>query len=277
MARVFLCYAKEDKNKVDLVYEKLVKIGLNPWMDRPPSPYADRGIKPGLRWDDEIKKAISKADYFLAFLSQSSIAKRGYVQREYKLSLDQMNEIPPEQVYLIPTLLEDCIPPDIQVGSVSFGELQWYSLFEDGIDSLMAIILADYKRRGKYLGAVISTKMAFSTDHYQSGVTLLSYFATVLRQCLPDIETKVSTRQEAQSVTFTVECPAESKSVVENILKEYVEIATGTKNSGIYISDDRHLIQLQEMVKIATSQLDSIKAPLPSYFGKNFTDGLNKK
>jgi len=137
---IFFCYAKEDKEDVDRIYHKFKEVGLNPWMDKPPSPFSFDGIGPGERWETKIKSVIQNADIFLAFLSKKSVSKHGFVQREYRLALDRMNEMPDDDIFLIPVLLEPCQPPNIIVGSESFEKIQWYELYKEGLGSLIEYI-----------------------------------------------------------------------------------------------------------------------------------------
>lgn len=135
--KVFLCYAHEDKPIIDDVYRLLREAGLSPWMDKPPHPHSTEGLQPGELWDRRIREAVKTADYFLAFLSPLSVSKRGFVQREYRLALDRMNEVPAGDVFLIPVLLAECVPPAITVGQVSFTDIQWYELYTRGIHDLI--------------------------------------------------------------------------------------------------------------------------------------------
>jgi len=54
--QIFLCYSSEDKAVIDDIFIKLKDAGLNPWMDKPPSPFGYEGLQPGSFWDTEIKK-----------------------------------------------------------------------------------------------------------------------------------------------------------------------------------------------------------------------------
>ena len=145
--RIFLCYASEDKAFVDESYIRMKDAGLNPWMDKPPAPYQDQGIPPGALWDSEIKKQIRVSAYFLAFLSRTSIEKRGYVQREYRIALDQMSEMPAGQVFLVPVRIEDCEVPDIAVGSISFRDVQWIDAHQGGLLNLINFLKNDNQQR----------------------------------------------------------------------------------------------------------------------------------
>lgn len=136
MSTIFLSYAKEDKAKIEDIYKFLKEAGFSPWMDDPPVPYGSEGIPPGQDWDQFIRAKLKEARVTLAFFSSRSIAKQGYIQREYRLALNVMTEKPSGEVYLIPVLLEDCTPPDIKVDSVSLHQLNWYKLYEKELNCL---------------------------------------------------------------------------------------------------------------------------------------------
>ena len=99
--QIFLCHASEDKAAVETIYDRLKALGYKPWLDK-------RDLLPGQRWRSEIPKAIRASDYILIFLSKTSVAKRGYVQNEFKLALDVLREVPDGTIYAIPVRLDDC-------------------------------------------------------------------------------------------------------------------------------------------------------------------------
>jgi hypothetical protein len=79
--QIFLCHTSEDKAAVLDIYDCLTALGYKPWLDK-------KDLLPGQRWRREIPKAIRASDFILIFLSKTSIAKRGYVQKEFKLALN---------------------------------------------------------------------------------------------------------------------------------------------------------------------------------------------
>ena len=81
---VFLSYAREDRARVEQVYDSLKAEGFNPWLDT-------RDIMPGQEWSQVIGRAIRAADFMLVFLSRRSISKRGYVQREIRAALSMLS------------------------------------------------------------------------------------------------------------------------------------------------------------------------------------------
>ena len=108
---VFLSYAREDKAQVDDIYRQLKAAGLNPWMDKPPAPLEREGIPIGAHWEPYVREKLREAIRVLAFLSHTSVAKTGFVQREYRIALGLMAERPVSQQWLIPIRLDDCRPP----------------------------------------------------------------------------------------------------------------------------------------------------------------------
>ena len=80
--KVFLSYAKEDKDFVLECYEELKRKNFNPWMD-------EHDLLPGQAWDECIKANMQDTDVVLVFMSSDSVSKVGYVQRELKYFVDK--------------------------------------------------------------------------------------------------------------------------------------------------------------------------------------------
>jgi len=122
-ARVFLCYAKTDIVIVSKLYNRLMKKGFFPWMDR-------KSLRVGSEWAHEIEKAIKEADFFIFFNSRNSVGREGPMRREVKVALRVQDEkISP---FFIPARLEDW-PLD-----ASLEHLQYVDLFKpDGFSRLI--------------------------------------------------------------------------------------------------------------------------------------------
>ena len=125
--RIFLAHAGEDKPQVRQLYQQLHEAGYQPWMD-------EVDLIPGQNWRDEIPKAIKGCDIFIACLSSRSVSKQGYVQREFRLALNQLAEVPAGEIYLIPLKLDDCEIPDLRQGEygVNLRDIQWLDYGEAG-------------------------------------------------------------------------------------------------------------------------------------------------
>ena len=102
---VFLCHSSGDKERVRQLYHQLTADGVRCWFD-------EEDLLPGQDWESEISKAIRRCRFVLACISNSSISKTGYVQKELRLALDVAGEQPDGSTFLIPVRLEECEIPD---------------------------------------------------------------------------------------------------------------------------------------------------------------------
>ena len=103
--QVFLCHSSGDKATVRALYQRLKREpGINTWLD-------EESLLPGQDWDAEIRKAVRASDIVVVCLSQGSISKTGYVQKEIGFALDVAEEQPEDKIFLIPLRLEECIVP----------------------------------------------------------------------------------------------------------------------------------------------------------------------
>src|SRR5512141_2031996 len=100
--KVFLCHASGDKPVVRELYKRLIAEGEDAWLDQ-------EKLLPGQDWRLEIPRDVRDADVVVICLSNKSITKEGYVQREIKSALDIAEEKPEGAIFLIPARLEDCI------------------------------------------------------------------------------------------------------------------------------------------------------------------------
>jgi hypothetical protein len=133
---VFVSYAREDETRAREVYKRLLNSGYKPWMDK-------EDLVPGEAWDPAIKRAVRNSDFLVLCLSAKSVAKRGYLQREFKLALDLSQEMLSTDIYLIPVRLDQCQPPD------ELSHLQWVDIFRpDGWNRLLAALETGAKQRG---------------------------------------------------------------------------------------------------------------------------------
>ena len=102
--RVFISYARADLQSALEIYDVLRRGGANPWMDV-------RHLVPGQDWELEIRNAVEEADFFVACLSKKSVSKRGDVQKELKIALSVLDQMPERAVFIIPVRLEECPVP----------------------------------------------------------------------------------------------------------------------------------------------------------------------
>ena len=83
---VFISYAREDQQMAERIFNDLTSVGARPWLDI-------KNLKPGQRWDNEIKRAISGSNYCVVLLSSKSLEKRGFVQKEIRYVLSVLGRV----------------------------------------------------------------------------------------------------------------------------------------------------------------------------------------
>lgn len=103
--KVFLCHASQDKPIVRDLYQRLSAEGwVAPWLD-------EENIIAGQEWEYAIEKAVESADVVIVLLSNVSVNKEGYIQKEIRYALDIALEKPEGTIFIIPLRLDDCVVP----------------------------------------------------------------------------------------------------------------------------------------------------------------------
>jgi hypothetical protein len=142
MPRIFLSYAREDREKVEVIYQRLIVEGFAPWMDV-------KNISAGQAWEAKILEALHNSDFVLVFLSKNSINKKGYIQKELRAALEMLAEFPPDDIFLIPIRLEECDIPS------SLRNVQNLDIFEEGaLNKLIVSLKAGAERKGIDIGLI---------------------------------------------------------------------------------------------------------------------------
>ncbi len=140
--RVFLCHASQDKPAVRELYTALKEEGwIDPWLDK-------AKILPGQDWEMVIEKAVDNSDVVIVCLSNQSVTKEGFVQREIRYAYDMALEKPEDTIFLIPLRLNDCNVPR------KLRSVHWVDYFgvdkEDSYSDLLKSLKQRYEQK-KYL------------------------------------------------------------------------------------------------------------------------------
>jgi len=121
-AKPFISYAREDRQTATRLRDDLLRLGATPWID-----VID--LVAGQDWQLAISRALRESSHFLALLSEHSVTKRGYVQKEVREALDILDQFPPDAVFIIPIRLDQSEPAHDRLR-----DLHWVDLF-DGYDT----------------------------------------------------------------------------------------------------------------------------------------------
>ncbi len=102
---IFVSYAHEDEDVVRALVRFLQATGYTTWFDKD-------DLLGGQEWETVIPKAIAASQLVMLVFSSHSVKKRGFVQKELRLAVDEASKIPPSQVYIMPIRLDLCEWPD---------------------------------------------------------------------------------------------------------------------------------------------------------------------
>jgi hypothetical protein len=163
--QIFLSYAREDIHIAENIFKELRSAKLNIWFDK-------EKMFPGKKWKVEISKAIQNSKFFIAILSKNSISKRGYVQKELNEALEIFEQIPEDEIFIIPVRIDNCNPTHHKLN-----EIHWLDLFPDfhnGIEKLKTV----FRPVTKKIESKSSTNIDIVEFHYESKPTIdIEFFA----------------------------------------------------------------------------------------------------
>lgn len=144
--RVFLCHSSHDKAVVNEVYKLLNAEGwIDPWLD-------SKKLIPGVDWNMEIEKAVEASHIVLVFLTDNSVNKEGYIQRELRTVLNVALNMTEGTIFVIPLRLEECQLPR------SLRSWQWLDYFPaEARPEAYERLLTSLKIRADKLGIAINT------------------------------------------------------------------------------------------------------------------------
>ncbi len=131
MKKVFINYSWEhDAAPAQKVYDKLSAVKeFDVWKDK-------EKLVGGIEWRRVLRETIREADAFICIMSTGSMGgRRGVRFEEINVALEVLQEFAPDEVFLIPTRVDDCKPRYTELG-----KLNWVDLFPEidaGIDKLM--------------------------------------------------------------------------------------------------------------------------------------------
>jgi formylglycine-generating enzyme required for sulfatase activity len=100
------------------LYRRLKADGFAPWLD-------EEELLPGQDWQQEIPAAVRACDAVIICLSQRSVTKEGYLQREIREALYVEEEKPEGTIFIIPVRLEEVEVPK------RLSQWQWANLFDE--------------------------------------------------------------------------------------------------------------------------------------------------
>jgi hypothetical protein len=144
MPIVFVSYVKEDAQAVFLIAAALREFGVTVWLDKDL-------LKPGLRWQEQIRQGISEGDFFLACFSEAYVNReKTYMNEELTLAIEELRLRPTDRAWFIPIKLTQCEVPERSIGAgETLRSIQWTELHSDwktGMEKLLSVIVPGLER-----------------------------------------------------------------------------------------------------------------------------------
>lgn len=153
--KVFISYAKEDYMFAAKLYDFLSSNDYKPWLDK-------KEILPGQYWNFIIRKALREANYIILLLSNISVQKRGYVQREFKTALDFVEEKLEDDIYLIPIKMNECAVPE------KLSKFQWIEYDESScFESVLTALNLQREKYIEFERKQIAAKELFAYEEFE--------------------------------------------------------------------------------------------------------------
>jgi hypothetical protein len=135
MPKAFLSYVRENAATVQRLAADLRAHGIEVWLDK-------EQIPAGTRWEDEIRRGISKGDVFIACFSNEYIARdKSYMNEELTQAIEQLRLRPTTRAWFIPVLLSPCEVPDRSIGGgETLRSIQSVAIYEDWHAGMRGIV-----------------------------------------------------------------------------------------------------------------------------------------
>jgi len=103
--KVFISYANEDYNYALEVYNYLEENQFKPWLDK-------KKLLVGERWEPAIMLELRLSNFIILLLSNVSVTKRGFVQREFRKALRYAEEKLDSDIFILPIKIDNCVVPE---------------------------------------------------------------------------------------------------------------------------------------------------------------------
>ncbi len=242
--KVFISYAKEDYRYAVELYDYLKHHGYEPWLDK-------KCLLPGSNWEFEINRALKESDFIIPLLSSTSVSKRGYVQKEYKLAMQYWEQRLEDDIYIIPVLINECKVPE------SLRRFQWVRY----ADSTFTFILQALNAQRKILIEQANFVENFNNEgegaeNQESGSDLKRY-AT---------KTQMSKKSITESQLMV------SRRIHDEVANGLYQVMTEVENKGI---DKYQLLDKLESVYIRSRDISYEGSLNTSFFYQRITKLLS--
>ena len=189
MKHVFISYVKENKKKVNKLYQDLTSQGIQVWLDR-------NDIDPGVRWKQAIRRAIQQGAFFIAcFSTEYNIRSATYMNEELTVAIEELRRRSSDKAWFIPLKLNECEIPDRDIGGgETLQDLHYTALYENwdtGIQRILRVIQSNSSESIPQEGQSVSSSAA---TYFISGQT--KYAMGQYNEAIAEYNKAISIKQD---------------------------------------------------------------------------------
>lgn len=112
----------------------------------------------------------------------------------------------------------------------------------------------DSLRKSEEENSIVKS-ITFDEDAYQAGLSILSYFSTIVQQKYPQSKVKVRIEQEGRTVRLVIQTETGEKEEIEKTLEEYGQVVLGKVQPNELLADSLQVMQLEHKLEMARMEL----------------------
>ena len=106
---------------------------------------------------------------------------------------------------------------------------------------------------------LIERSIEFPPEYKQAGVSILNYFAEIIRKKYPESEATVQIKQDGLKVSMTIDPAEGEREIIEKTLNDYGLVITGNMQPEGLLSDPLDVMALRNKLEIAQLELRQTK------------------
>ncbi len=129
--QIFISCSPEDESTARRLYKDLKQHSLNPWLDQ-------EDLLPGQNWKNGIRQAIRESAYFLTLISAKSVSEKGFVQKQQRMALEVLDELPPDKIFILPVSLDGSKPAFERMADLH--PVNLFPSYEKGFEKIMKFL-----------------------------------------------------------------------------------------------------------------------------------------
>lgn len=107
--------------------------------------------------------------------------------------------------------------------------------------------------------STIVRSIEFPPEYHQAGISILSYFGTILRRKYPDTKAKIRIVQDGLRITMIIDPIHGDREIFEHALSEYGMVIKGAKPLNEFTDDPLLLMELKNELRYAKARIESQK------------------